>query len=119
MITLEQLKDWNDVKARQNLEEKIENYIDDKIKNSVLSGKLIVRVSTGFHGRQIHGRSEFYDLWLNDKLSQYSLRVVQNNIIEKYTAIGLKVTEETFDEGWHSRYDGLLIVIPEELLEDE
>lgn len=118
MITIEQLKDWNDVKARRVLEEKIENYIDEEIKRSVLAGKLTIKVSTGYHGSDDHSKSDFYDLWLNKNLSQSSLRVVQINIIEKYKELGLMVTEETFDEGWHSRYDGLLIVIPEALLED-
>lgn len=118
MITIEQLKDWNDVKARKVLEEKIERYIDKKIESSVLSGKLTIRISTGYHGRDTHGKSEFYSLWLNKEISPSSLEVVQNNIIEKYEEIGLRITREYFDEGWHSSYKGLQIVIPEELLED-
>ena len=118
MITIEQLKDWNDVKARKVLEEKIERYIDEKIKCSVLSGKLNIRISTGYHGRKTHSKSEFYSLWLSEEISSSSLEVVQNNIIEKYKEIGLRVTREYFDEGWHSSYKGLQIVIPEELLED-
>lgn len=118
MITIEQLKDWNDIKARQRLQERIEGYIDETIKRSVLSGNLTIRVSTGYHGRDIHSKSDFYNLWLNKDISQSSLEVVQNRIIEKYKKLGLMVTKERFDEGWHSRYDGLLIVIPDELLED-
>lgn len=117
MITIEQLKDWNNVKAREDLEQKIEDYIDSEIKRQVLSGKKEIKISTGVHGIRDHYRSDFYELWCNEKISSESLYLVKQKIIEKHREIGLEVKIVTYDEGWHSIYQGLQIVIPNELLE--
>lgn len=123
MITIEQLKNWSNEKAREEarkkLEEQIEEYIDDTIKKETLKGKRIVRISTGHNDITGHYKTNFYYLWCNKNLSKVNLEVVRNNIINKYKAIGLEVKEHIFYEGWKNSYEGLEIFIPEHLLEDE
>lgn len=118
MITVEQIKDWSNERARRELSERIEAFIDNEIKEQLLGGhKDFIKISTGYHGRDTHYKSDFYELWCNDNMSQTSLMKVRNEIIEKYEAIGLEVISRDYDEGWHSRYPGLEIRIPQELLE--
>lgn len=119
MITIEQLKDWSNENARKNLEEKIEEYIDNKIQKEVLEGYKTICISTGSHNINGHYKSKFYELWCNEELSKVSLEVVRSNIIDKYRKVGLEVKRTRFDEGWNSSYEGLKITVPKHLLEDE
>ena len=119
MITVEQIRDWSNENARNKLEEKIEEYVDSKIKQNLLNGKThAIRISTGSSIRNDHFKNDFYDLWCNDKISDDNLNKVKANIIKKYRSIGLEVDEVQIDEGHYVSYPGLRIIIPDELLED-
>lgn len=117
MVTKEQIKDWLEVGKKNQLEEEIEEYIDEKIKGSALRGQRTIYISTGYPDNNARRAvtNVFFELWCSNKISRDNLLYVRKNIIEKYRQIGLKVEEKNFDEGWNSSFAGLKITIPSDL----
>lgn len=124
MITVDQLKKWDRERQGKSderfiLEEKIETYIDNEIKRQFLKGHNTLSISTGYYTPESDQKSDFYNLWCNESISQNELYDLRSKIIEKYKSIGIIINAVGFDEGFNSVYEGLWIEIPDELLNEE
>ena len=124
MITVDQLKKWDRERQgknveKMNLEEQIEKYIDAQIKQQFLNGHNTLSISTGYYTPESDQKSDFYDLWCNENISQIELYDLRNKIIEKYKNIGVNINAVGFNEGFNSVYEGLWIEIPDKLFSEE
>lgn len=120
MVTKKQLKDWNNKVLRETQVTKIEKYIDEAIKKTVLQGTKVVFISSGYpdNVKRCAAPNKFYELWCDDQISRDNLNEIRRIIIEKYTKAGFEVYKKVYDEGWNSSFEGLLIKIPSQMFKD-
>ncbi len=117
MIEKELIKEYLNVDKRKKIEKSMEDYIDKKIKEKLLEGKTMIYISTGCADnlKRIAKKNIFYNIWCSKDIPSESLSLARDNIINKYSSVGLIVERMSFDEGWNTYFEGLLIKVPEEL----
>jgi hypothetical protein len=107
MITKADLKDWLAENDRKKYEEKLEEFIDRKIKENAIAGNRTFYIATGKYTREGSQKTGFYLLWNTEHLSEENRKIVQDKVIEKYRKFGFIVVRTTVDCGWHNNYFAL------------
>ncbi|WP_314063489.1 hypothetical protein [uncultured Vagococcus sp.] len=118
MIKKDDLKDWLAEGDRNKSKEKLEAFIDKRIKYNALSGKTTFTVCTGEYTRDGSVKTEFYDLWYDQSLSKNNQIIVQNEVIANYQEFGFDVKKVNVDCGWSNNYPALKFTDIDYLLDE-
>jgi len=107
MINKNDLKDWLDESNRKQHVKRIEEYIDNAIKQNALSGNMTFYISTGRYTPDGSRKTPFYAVWYCKDLSEENTRIVQERVINKYKDFGFSVERTSVDCGWSNSYSAL------------
>lgn len=107
MITKQDLKDWLAESERKAYEEKLEAFIDEKIKENTLQGRTTFYISTGQWGKTSSELTSFYEVWYTEELSENNREVVQERVLKKYREFGFDIEKTSVDCGWNNNYFAL------------
>ncbi len=104
MINKNDLKDWLKEADRKRAIAKIEEVLDSAIKRNALAGKYDFMVSTGRYTRDGSEKTDFYNIWYNQELSDENQNIVQATVIKKYKDAGFDIAIGSHDCGWSNFY---------------
>ena len=97
------------------LEDKIEEYVDNEIESLVRIGEREINISSNTQDTLLN--EKFKKLWCDESLPKDRLKEVRQSIISKYEKVGFVVREVNYGNDEWTMSPGLMIIIPEELLE--
>lgn len=97
MIDKRDLEKWFNEGDKRRSVEKIENYVDEVIKENALKRITTFTISTYEQNTDKTIKTDFHDLWFDPELSKKDRYQVQERIIEKYRVNGYSV-ERYFTE---------------------
>lgn len=119
MITKKQLKDWLNFSERVKVLEEMESYVDETIKNEVLSGRTTFEIHTVI-GNSLWGsrKTPFYFMWYSEKLSEDNLICVRKRLLEMYSNHGFLVKVINSNYGKGRDYDTLKFTNVENALDE-